>query len=180
MIGLMSRVLSVLDTGAGPNLIRKSELPAGLETLVSFGPTQDIGGANNRLFRTAGTIKLLVRPGSFMATAEFIACRKLAVLLILGVDYCDLLVEAIYSRKKIVELADFSKVPIVRRVVPWYASSFSGHLSANSGHLSTRAYHRPGRPYPRVKIYYRHVWLCPYSPVYMCPPPRVPGIIPPN
>ena len=65
----MSRVLSVLDTGAGPNLIRKSELPAGLETLVSFGPTQDIGDANNRPLRTVGTIRMPVRLGRFVATA---------------------------------------------------------------------------------------------------------------
>ena len=60
-IGLMSRVLSVLDTGAGPNLVRKSELPAGMESLVSYGPTQDIGDANNRPLRTLGTIRRIGR-----------------------------------------------------------------------------------------------------------------------
>ena len=78
-VGLMSRVLSVLDTGAGPNLIRKYELLAGLETLLSFGPTQDIGDAHNRPLRTVGTIKMPVRLGRFVATAEFIVCEKLAV-----------------------------------------------------------------------------------------------------
>ena len=111
----MSRVLSVLDTGAGPNLIRKSELPAGLETLVSFGPTQDIGDANNRPLRTVSTIRMPVRLGRFVATAEFIVCEKLAVPLILGADYCDRFVEAIYPRKKTVELADFSEAPMIRR-----------------------------------------------------------------
>ena len=113
--GLMSRVLSVLDTGAGPNLIRKSELPAGLETLVSFGPTQDIGDANNRPLRTVGTIKMPMRLGRFVVTAEFIVCEKLALPLILGADYCDRFVEAIYPRKKTVELEDSSEVPIVRQ-----------------------------------------------------------------
>ena len=111
----MSRALSVSDTGAGPNLIRKSELPAGLETLVSFGPTQDIGGAKNRPLHTIGTIRIPMRLGRFVATAQFIVCEKLAVPLILGADYCDRFVEAIYPRKKIVELADFSEVPILRR-----------------------------------------------------------------
>ena len=117
-VGLMSRVLSVLDTGAGPNLIRKSELPQGLETLVSFGPTQDIGDANNRPLRTVGTIRMPVRLGLFVATAEFVVCEKLAVPLILGADYCDRFVEAIYPRKKTVELADFSEVPIIR----WFSA----------------------------------------------------------
>ena len=117
-VGLMSRVLSVLDTGAGPNLVRKSELPPGMETLVSFGPTQDIGDANNRPLRTLGTIRMPVRLGKFVAAAEFIVCERLAVPLILGADYCDRFVEAIYPRRKTVELADFSEVPIVRRFSP--------------------------------------------------------------
>ena len=112
----MSRVLSMLDTGAGPSLIRKSELPAGLETLLSFRPTQDIGDANNRPLRTVGTIKMPVRLGHFVATAELIVCEKLAVPLILGADYCDRFVDAIYPRKKTVELAEFSEVPIVWRL----------------------------------------------------------------
>ena len=85
-VGLMSRVLSVLDTGAGPSLIRKFELPAGLETLVSFGRTQEIGDAHNRLLRTVGTITMPVRLGRFGATAEFMVREKLAVPLFLGAD----------------------------------------------------------------------------------------------
>ena len=86
-----------------------------METLVSLGPTQDIGDANNRPLRTVGTIKMPVRLGRFVATAKFIVCEKLAVQLIICADYCDRFVEAIYPRKKSVELADFSEVPIVRR-----------------------------------------------------------------
>ena len=114
-VGLMSRVLPVLDTGAGSNLIRKSELPAGLETFVSFGPTQDIGDANKRPLRTVGTINMPVGLERFMATAELFVCEKLAVPLIIGAYYYDRCVEAIYPRKKTVEFAGFSKVPIVRR-----------------------------------------------------------------
>ena len=111
--GLMSRVLSVFDTGAGPNLVRKSELPVRMESLVSFGRTQDIGDANNRPLRTLGTIKMPVRHGSFVSAGKFIVCEKLVVPLILGADYCDRFMQAIYPRKKTVELADFSEVPIV-------------------------------------------------------------------
>ena len=115
---MMSRVLSVLDTSAGPNLVRKSELPATMETLVSFGPTQDIGDANNRPLRTLGSFKMPMRLGKFMAAAEFIVCEKRAVLLILGADYCDRFVEAISLRRKTVEMADFSEVPILKRISP--------------------------------------------------------------
>ena len=50
-----------------------------------------------------------------MAAAEFIVSEKLAVPLILGADYFERFVEAIYPRRKRVELADSSEVPIVRR-----------------------------------------------------------------
>ena len=111
----MSRVLSVLDTGASPIPIRKSELPAGLETLVSFGPTQDIGDANNWPLCTVGTIKMPARPRRFVAIAEYIVCEKPVVPVIPRADYCDRFVESIRPRKNMVELADFSEVPIVRR-----------------------------------------------------------------
>ena len=115
---LMSRVLSTLHTSVGPKLVRTSEPLAGMETLVSFGPTQDIGDANNKPLRTLGTIKMPVRLEKFVAAAEFIVCEKLAVPFILGADYCDQFVEAISSRRKKVYLAAFSEVPIVRRFSP--------------------------------------------------------------
>ena len=143
--GLMSRVLSVLDTGAGPNVIWKSELPAGLETLMSFGPTQDIGDANNRPLRTVGTIRMPVRLGRFVATAEFIVCEKLTVPLILGADYCDRFVEVIYPRKKTVELADFSEVRITRR----FSARKGKQRLVRGGEEETEE--KGERIYPRVK-----------------------------
>ena len=144
-VGLMSRMLSVLDTGAGPNLIRKSKLLAGLETLVSFGPTQDIGDANNRPLRTVGTIRMPVRLGRFVATAEYIVCGKLAVPLILGADYCDRFVEAIYPRKKTADLAHFSEVPIIRRL-----SARKGRKNLVPGEDETEG--AGERISPRVKV----------------------------
>lgn len=110
---LMSRVQSVLDTGTGPNLIPKSELPSGMETFVSFRPTQDIGDANNRPLRSLGSPEMPLRLGRFVAAAEFIVCEKLDVSLIIGADRCDTFVEAIYPWKTKVKLADFSEVPII-------------------------------------------------------------------
>ena len=95
-VDLLDHVLSVSDTSAGPNLMRKYELPAGLETLASFGPMQDISDANSGPLRIVNTMKMLVRLGRFVHAAKFIVCEKLAVPLILGADYCDRLVEAIY------------------------------------------------------------------------------------
>lgn len=115
MVGLMSLVLSFLDTGAGPNPVRESELPPGVETLVSFGTPQDIGDAKNRPLCTLGTTEMpSMRLGNFMTTAEFIVCEKLEVPHILRADNCDRFVEAVYPRRKKVDLTDLSEVPIVR------------------------------------------------------------------
>lgn len=116
-VGLMQRSLAVLDTVAGPNLIRKTELPRGMEALIAHGPSMDIGDANNRPLRTIGSLKMPVRLGRFVALVDFIVCAKLAVTIILGADYCDKFVEAIYPRRRIVELTDSSEVSIVRKVV---------------------------------------------------------------
>lgn len=68
-VGMMSLVLPVLDTGAGPNLIRKSELPRGMEALISFRPTQDIGDSKKRLILTLGTLKIRIRLGRFVGAS---------------------------------------------------------------------------------------------------------------
>ena len=47
--------------------------------------------------------------------SEFLVCDRLAAPVILGCDFCDRVVEAIYPRKRVVELDDGSTVPIVRR-----------------------------------------------------------------
>lgn len=100
-VGVMNRVLYVLDIGRGPNHIRKPELPPGMEALVSFGSTQDIGDANNGLLLTLGTIRMLFRFRGFVDATDFIVCEKLAVPLILGaITATD--IEAIYPRRKMV------------------------------------------------------------------------------
>lgn len=114
MVRLMSSVIYVLDIGAGPDLVRKSELPPGMEALISFGPTQEIADASNRTLRTLEAIKMPGRLGRFVAVADFIVCEKLAVLLIPGAEYCNRFIESIYPGRKKVELANFSKVLISR------------------------------------------------------------------
>ena len=111
----LRRLLSVVDTGAGPNFIRREELPPGIEKDIRYGPLPDICDANDRPLRMIGTIRLVVRLGRLVSLADFIICQQLAAPMILGADYCDRFVEAIRPRKKLIELDDGSTVPIVRR-----------------------------------------------------------------
>lgn len=112
IVGLMSRVLPVLDNGTRPNLIQKSKIPSGIETVESFGPTQYTSDTNSRPLCTVGTMKMPLRPRCFVAAAEFMVSEKLAILFIQGADFCGRFVEAIDPQKKMV---DFSEVPTVRQ-----------------------------------------------------------------
>ena len=112
---LLEKKLTVLDTGAGPNFIRKSDLAPGFEQYVRYGPLPSISDANRNPLRMLGTIELLVRLQNRTLKCDFIICERLAAAVILGADFCDRFVEAIHPRKKNVELDDGTTIPIVRR-----------------------------------------------------------------
>jgi hypothetical protein len=115
-IGLSGKVtarhLTVLDTGAGPNVIRMSALPA--NAVVRKQPCGAIRGANNKPLKTEGVVTLFVRVGTQTTRQQFIVVENLAVSVILGCQFCDTHVEAIRPRKKDVVLDDGSTVPIIR------------------------------------------------------------------
>ena len=111
---LLARKLSAVDTGARPKFIRKDELQLVVE-LIRHGPLHNVADANNNSITMTGLVDLLVRLGSRIAKAEFIVCEQLAAPVIIGCDFCDRFAEAIYPRKKTIELGDGSTVPIVRR-----------------------------------------------------------------
>ena len=142
---LLTRRLTVLDTGAGPNFIRKDELPPGFESRLRYGPLLNIGDANNNPLSMLGVISLIVRLGTFLVKLDFIVCERLAAPVILGCDFCDRFVEAIKPRKKLVELEDGTTVPIVRR--PLARSSRAVPLPHSQEYVKS-----PGRITPKVKV----------------------------
>ena len=109
------RHLIVLDTGAGLNFIRRSEIPDGLVQYVTQGPLPEIRDANNRLITTLGILRLVVQINGSTNVVEFVVCDRLAAPVILGAAFCDRFVEAIYPRRKEVELVDGTVTAIVRR-----------------------------------------------------------------
>ena len=109
------RYLIVLDTGAGMNFIRRSEIPDGLHQHVYQGPVPEIRDANNRIINTSGILRLVVRINGSTSVVEFVVCDRLAAPVILGAAFCDKFVEAIYPRRKEVELVDGTVTAIVRR-----------------------------------------------------------------
>ena len=112
---ILLRQLTILDTGAGSNFVRADTLPPGWESLVTLGAVPTIADANGRPLRTSGQIPLVVRLCNRTMKCTFIVCERLAAPVILGCEFNDRFVEAIYPRRKLVELDDGTKVPIVRK-----------------------------------------------------------------
>lgn len=52
--------------------------------------------------------------GTYLVSLDFMVCKSIAALVILGCDFCDRYVEAISSCTRMVELEDGSSIPIFR------------------------------------------------------------------
>ena len=85
---LMRKILSVSDTGAGPNFIRKDELPPEAEIDTSSN-LPDVLDANYNLIHMLGTTQQVVRLRHLVESLSFIVCKTLAAPLILECDFCD-------------------------------------------------------------------------------------------
>ena len=112
---IIVRQLTILDTGAGSKFVRTDTLPKGWESLLEPGEIPTIADANGRPLRTCGAVTLVVRLATHTLKCKFIVCERLAAPVILGSDFNHKFVEAIYPRRKMVELYDGTKVPVVRK-----------------------------------------------------------------
>lgn len=108
-----------MDTGAGRNFIRRSELPPEDLRHALMEELPEIWDANKNPIRTAGALELLVRLGVLVLSVEFIVCEVLAAPVVLFCDYCDRLIETIRPCVREVELEDGSIRQIVRRPALW-------------------------------------------------------------
>ena len=111
---ILTRKFSVLDKGAAPNFIRASDLPPGVDK-IRYGPLPNLSDENNNPIRMIGLDELVVRLGNRIVKVEFIVCERLAAPVIFGCDFCDRFVEAIFFRKRLIEMDDGRTVPITRR-----------------------------------------------------------------
>ena len=111
---LMRKILSVVDTEAGPNFIRKDELPPEAE-IDTGSKLPGISDANDNPIHMLGTTQQVFRLGHRVVSLTFIVFKTLAAPLILGCDFCDRFVEAIFPRQKTILMDDGTTVPITRR-----------------------------------------------------------------
>ncbi len=118
-IGMSSRSMveqiAVADTGASSSFIRKDAMSKDVQKLIR--PLEGevrVRDANRRQLHLCGTIQLLVTIGTRSQLVTFYVADHLAAPVILGCDFCDDHVEAIRPRKRVIELADGTTVPIIR------------------------------------------------------------------
>ncbi|GAB0494937.1 hypothetical protein MMPV_006234 [Pyropia vietnamensis] len=96
----------VLDTGAGPNLLRKDTLPDSwlAHVRVIRGPT--IKDANGRIIRATQAVTLTADIGNLTTEVDFLVCETLLVPCILGCSFINKYVEAIQPSKRVRDLHD--------------------------------------------------------------------------
>lgn len=111
----MFRVLSTLNTCAGPNFVRRTELPDEMERCIRHRPLPDICDANSKPTPMVGTVKLPVKLGHFLVHFEFILWGKISAPVFSVVDFCDRYPETRRPRKKLADLEKGSAVPFLIR-----------------------------------------------------------------
>ena len=112
---ILTPVSAILDTGAGPNLIRETVLPEDWERYRIPGhPAFHIVGAGGRRLLQKGNITLTVQLGTLKVQARFIVVESLAAECILGCQFIDRQVQAILPKEKRVTLANDSVIPILQ------------------------------------------------------------------
>ena len=96
----------------GTNHLR--DLPPGVDKL-RYGPPPNVSDAKSNPIRMIGLVDLVTRLGNRIVKVEFIGCKRLAAPVILGCDFCDRFVEALFPRKRLIEMDGGTTVPITRR-----------------------------------------------------------------
>jgi Retroviral aspartyl protease len=107
-------VYAILDTGAGPNLVREDVLP---EDWTRYRTTEEpsfqVVGASGRPLPQRGVLTLCVQLGQLKARAKFIVVKHLTAGCILGCQFIDRHVKSILPKERRVLLNDGSSVAIL-------------------------------------------------------------------
>jgi hypothetical protein len=107
-------VSTILDTGAGPNLIIEKVLQEDWERYRLPGPPEfHIVGAGGCRLLQKGNITLTVQLGTIKVQARFIVVEGLAAECILGCQFIDRQVQAMLPKEKRVTLTNGSVIPII-------------------------------------------------------------------
>jgi Aspartyl protease len=108
-------VRAILDTGAGPNLVRAELLPHDWERYrVKSDPPREIVGAGGRRLKQLGVVVLHVELGRLRARCRFTVVPGLVAEFILGCQFIELHVIEILPKEKKIRLTDRTIVHILQ------------------------------------------------------------------
>jgi Retroviral aspartyl protease len=108
-------VRAILDTGAGPNLVRAEILPTDWEKYrVAGAPTLQIVGAGGRRLKQSGAILLHVEICGLKTRMQFVVVPGLAAECILGCQFIYRHVKSILPKEKKVLLENVGVVAILQ------------------------------------------------------------------
>jgi Retroviral aspartyl protease len=111
----MAPFRAILDTGAGPKLIREEILPEDWErSRLSGTPAYQIIGAGGRPLRQRGVITMQVQLGTLRVQSRFVVVTSLAAECILGCRFINRPVRMILPKDKRVVLANDNVVSILQ------------------------------------------------------------------
>lgn len=109
-------MLTVLDSGVGPNLIRAAILPR--EVLNSIDTTREVvnlASASNHRLDVLGIVNLSVTVGTQTNRVPFAIVNQLGADAIFGCSYIDHAIEDIKCQKRGVLLLNGDFIPVIRR-----------------------------------------------------------------
>ena len=115
-IDQVERCTTVLDTGAGPNLVKSSLLTT--ETLKTMKHDQQIvnlAGAGGHRLKPLGIVTLTVKVGSNITRQPFVVVDALGADAILGTTYIDEHIEFLWIRRRAVIFPNGEHFPIEKR-----------------------------------------------------------------
>ena len=119
-IGLSPRILlplqAVVDTGAGPNLVREGNLPDGWERyLIPGQPLPRVNNASGRRMPVKGVVVLTVQVGEILRRVRFYVVASLSVPCILGCHFINAHVRGIFPQEQRVDLRDGGSISLLGR-----------------------------------------------------------------
>ena len=110
------RALSVLDTGAGPNVVRASCVPEeARKTIDKEREVVNLTSASRDPLKVLGIVHLHVKVGDYTCRQPFVVVEDLSAEVLLGTTFIDAHVEVIWVRRRCCILRDRSTIYLARR-----------------------------------------------------------------
>ena len=110
----MFPLLITLDTGSGYKLIREGKLPTDWQKLTAMRPSDlSLADANGNPLTITSVVRLCFRLGNTSFHVWFQVCPTLSVDVIIGTEFANKNVKAIWCMDQRVTLQDNTEVPIL-------------------------------------------------------------------